>query len=148
MMPRFTVRTLLIIFAVVALWLSTFFVTFQGTTTLGYNIRRLLVLVGFLAAASSAVYLHGRRRAFWGSFTVMMLVLTLSISTRPPYILNPNIEKIAELLRNGFLQGRSSDEVETCAHETFYLVILLSMSFLMGFVSAWIYGHAKGTSNG
>jgi len=68
-MPRFGTRALLIAFVVVALWLS----TFSGFAA-GQDLRRSLLLVLLIAAASMAVYGRGRRRAFWAGFAIVMFL--------------------------------------------------------------------------
>lgn len=68
-MPRFGTKTLLIGFALAAVWFSTF-----GGYTGAQDVRRSMLLLVLVAAAFAAVYGRGRRRAFWAGFAAVMLV--------------------------------------------------------------------------
>lgn len=68
-MPRFGTRTLLIVFALVALWLS----TFSGFAA-AQDVRRSMLLSILVAAACLALYSRGRRRAYWAGFAIVMLL--------------------------------------------------------------------------
>ena len=142
MMPRFTIRTLLILIAFVALWLSTFFVMVQPTNPVGIHVRSIMVLLVFLSATCSAIYFKGQSRAFWGGFAAMMLMLTLNLPTKPPYILEGDISSIALAIITPFFHGRIPDQVAYCLRVTVYLGVLLSLSCLMGFISTCIYDKA------
>jgi hypothetical protein len=68
-MPRFGTRSLLIGFAVVALWLS----TLTGYEA-GHDVRAGILLVGIFAAAFAAIYSRGSRQAFWIGFVGALLL--------------------------------------------------------------------------
>jgi hypothetical protein len=68
-MFRFGTKTMLFVFILVAAWCS----TFSGYAA-GRDVRASVLLVVFLAAGYSALYSHGKARAFWvGFFAVMLL---------------------------------------------------------------------------
>jgi hypothetical protein len=68
-MPRYSTRTLLIVFGLIALWLATF---------AGYgaaqDIRRSLLLLGLIAATCLAIFSRGQRRVFWAGFSIVMFL--------------------------------------------------------------------------
>jgi hypothetical protein len=68
-MPRFGTKTLLIVAAVVALWLS----TLSGYAA-GHDVRRSMLLLILVLSLFAAVYGRGKRRAFWSGFFVVMLL--------------------------------------------------------------------------
>jgi hypothetical protein len=68
-MPRFGTKTLLIVTAIVALWLS----TLSGYAA-GNDVRRSILLLVLVLSGFAAVYGRGRRRAFWSGFFVVMLL--------------------------------------------------------------------------
>jgi hypothetical protein len=68
-MPRYGTRTLLIVFGIIALWLATF--AGHGAAQ---DFRRSMLLLALVAAACLAIFSHGRRRAFWTGFAVVMFL--------------------------------------------------------------------------
>jgi hypothetical protein len=68
-MPRFGTKSLLIAFAVAAVWLS----TFSGCWA-AQDVRRSILLLILIASGFLAIYGRGRRRAFWSAFAVVMLL--------------------------------------------------------------------------
>lgn len=72
-MPRFGMKSLLIAFALIALWLS----TFAGYT--GADDVRAFIMLAILVTSGIAAMTHtGRRRAFWAGF----FGTTLAIDTK------------------------------------------------------------------
>ena len=68
-MPRFGTKTLLIAFALLALWLS----TFSGFPA-APDVRRSMLLLILVASLFLAIYTHGMRRAYWSGFAIVMLL--------------------------------------------------------------------------
>src|SRR4051812_38705470 len=68
-MPRFGIKSLLIVITVVALWFSTF-----TDYPVAYHVRRSIVLLIFSASVLVAVYGRGRWRAFWIGFSLMLFL--------------------------------------------------------------------------
>src|SRR3954466_12713642 len=76
-MPRFGTKSLLVLVAVAALWLSTF-----GGHRGGDAVRRSILLLIFVTAGVAAVCARGRQRAFCVAFfAVMLLCGGFSLST-------------------------------------------------------------------
>jgi hypothetical protein len=69
-MPRFGIKSLLILLAVVGLLLST-----SSGYTGSQDIRAILLLLIFLTAGLAALFYRGRRQAFWIGFVVTMLIM-------------------------------------------------------------------------
>src|SRR4051812_12765029 len=68
--PRFGMKSLLILFAAVALWLSTF-VQYTGAHDFRYAMKLAVAIVSAAASASSV----GAGRYYWGGFAATMLAL-------------------------------------------------------------------------
>jgi hypothetical protein len=68
-MPRFGTKTLLIAFALLALWLSTFS-GFQAAS----DVRRSMLLLILVTSFFLAIYSQGKRRAYWSGFALVMLL--------------------------------------------------------------------------
>jgi hypothetical protein len=81
-MPRFSIKLMLIAFAVVAVWLST------ATGYLpGGDIRSAILLLAVVAAGLKAWYSAGREKAFWLGFFAVMLVMAYTIGTFAPRLM-------------------------------------------------------------
>jgi phosphoglycerol transferase MdoB-like AlkP superfamily enzyme len=76
-MPRFGTKSLLIGFALVALWLSTLY---GGPAS--RDIRDSILLFVLVASAFAAIYFRGRTRAFWAAFLVVLLLTDASTALR------------------------------------------------------------------
>jgi hypothetical protein len=80
-MPRFGMKALLLIAAIVAVWLS----TLSGYTG-AEDVRNIIRLLVFISAGSVALFGHGRRRAFAvGFFAVMFCLGTPIIKFAPQF---------------------------------------------------------------
>jgi hypothetical protein len=93
-MPRFGTRTLLVAFAIAAVWLS----TFSGYWA-AQDVRRSILLLILVASGSLALYSQGRRRAFWSAFAIVMFVCGGLSYERPLYRYVPDfvwIEMLGE----------------------------------------------------
>ena len=97
-LPRFGTRSLLLAFAVAALWLS----TFAGYAA-AQDVRRSIMLVVFLISGFAALYSRGQQRAFWsGFFAVMLLCAGLDLQQPlhryvPDFVWQNSIETSAQL---------------------------------------------------
>jgi hypothetical protein len=85
-MPQFGTRSLLLVFAAAALWLS----TINGYEAAS-DVRRSVMLVILLAALFSAVYFRERRRSFWSGFFIVMLISSLSGGIRQYFLYFPSL---------------------------------------------------------
>jgi hypothetical protein len=79
-MPRYGTGTLLVAFAIAAVWLS----TFSGYWA-AQDVRRSILLLILVASGSLALYGRGRRRAFWSAFAIVMFVCGGLSYERPLY---------------------------------------------------------------
>src|SRR6476619_5549701 len=79
-MFRFSIRSLLILIAVVALWLSTI-AFYEGA----HGVRALLILSVLVASGVAVTKYDGRRRAFWVGF--FLTVLTTGLDGKSPFAL-------------------------------------------------------------
>jgi hypothetical protein len=68
-MVRFSTKTLLFAFVLVALWFS----TFSGYSA-GRDVRASVLLIVFLTAGCAAIYSRGKGRAFWAGFFAVLLL--------------------------------------------------------------------------
>jgi hypothetical protein len=94
---RFSLKAILVVVTVVGLWLSS--MTIAG----GYDLRRLLILLIVMASVSATYSSTGRRRAFWLSFALVMLVMGLNVFYQTPAWPVPNFNwAIPVSERDGF----------------------------------------------
>jgi hypothetical protein len=70
LIPRFSIATMLIVSAVVAVWFSTFY-SYTGSD----DVRAICWLAIVIAPGAAAAYSEGARRAFWGGFFTTEFVL-------------------------------------------------------------------------
>jgi hypothetical protein len=137
-MARFRIRTLLILFAVVALWFS----TIAGYES-AYDVQALLMLSVLVASGIAATKYEGRRRAFWVGF--FLTVLTKGLVGRSPFGL-PWAERLLneyglyQNLPNGFL-----NHTFTFLKATIHAVVLLLIATVMGFLGVIVYGGFRQT---
>jgi hypothetical protein len=68
-MPRFSLKSMLIVFVAASLWLST-----AAGYTAGTDVRRSVLFLILVASGFAALYLHGKQRAFWAGFFAAMLL--------------------------------------------------------------------------
>jgi hypothetical protein len=75
-MPRYGTRSLLIAFALVAVWLATFGSSATSWVTMmaAQDLRRSMLLLLLVAVACLAVSSRGQRRAFWSAFAIVMFL--------------------------------------------------------------------------
>ena len=58
-MPRYNLRAAMGIFAILAIWLASFRMEFEA----GFDLRRGIYLMGFVASVACALYYRGKSRA-------------------------------------------------------------------------------------
>jgi hypothetical protein len=132
-MFKFSIRSLLMLVAVVALWLSTI-----ADYESAHDVRALLVL-SVLVASGVAVTKHdGRRRAFWVGF--FLTVLTMGLDGQSPFRL-----AWADRLLSEYGMGRNffNDKLNHkyyFAIATIHAAVLLLIATVMGFLGVLVYG--------
>jgi hypothetical protein len=140
-MFRFSIRSLLILIAVVALWLST--IAFYE----GANDVRAFVMLSVLVASGVAVTKYdGRRRAFWVGF--FLTVLTTGFIGKSPFGLPWPAERllneyrIFQNLPNGHL-----NPTYFFAISTIHAAMVLLIATVMGLLGVLVYGAVDKPSN-
>jgi thiosulfate reductase cytochrome b subunit len=130
-MPRYRVKTLLLISAVVALWLSTF-----SEYTSKEDVRQLIVIAVTLMSATAALSATGSKRAFWGGFTASMAIF----QTRSAFYSAPRMLWLQELAAklSGF-----RDPLTSNIQVTLTVVAWLLISAAIGWLCANVYREAK-----
>jgi hypothetical protein len=75
-MPRFGTRTLLVVFALVAVWFATFGASSSSAASVmaAQDLRRSMLLLVLVAAIGLAITRRGRTRAFWAAFSIVMVL--------------------------------------------------------------------------
>lgn len=135
LVPRFDIKTLLLIFTGVALWLS----TFTGYS-LASDLRNLIIYSVFLVAGLKAFCLRGRRQVFWvGFFSTMLLFLFASSGNTPQARLG---YFIYTSLRSTAFGGDISPFDSAAMSSIGFLVVMLG-STAMGYVGKRIYDQSQ-----
>ena len=129
-MPRFSIKTLLIVIAVAAIWLS----TLAGYPA-GRDVQSCIMLFITLAAAFAAAYNRGRTRAFWLGFAAIMLVSGLSRGIRQYFLYLPLFDWIYQIAPASTWQANA---VVYTVREA----ISLSLAVLFGRIAVRIYDHS------
>jgi hypothetical protein len=89
--PRFSTKTLLFVFVLVALWFS----TFSGYSA-GRDVQASVLLIVFLTVGFLAVYNRGKGRAFWAGFFAVMLLCGGNIFEGPVNKFIPNFHWLTQ----------------------------------------------------
>lgn len=144
-MPRFGIKSLLIVSAGLALWLSTF-----SRYAAASDVRKALLLAVLIASSYAAIRFEGRRRAFWGGFAVTMLIHGFTIPFDP---------SVPELLWFGYApkldwSGHATNkllpyiaasgsqlyqQLYPAVQATFAALWVLVVSMLIGWICAHVY---------
>lgn len=136
-MPRFSMKLMLILFAVAALWLSTF-AGYLGDT----DVRSLIMLSICVVAALRAYCLTGRARVFWlGFLAAMYLTISLSDSFRPTF---ESLRK--ELLPSdslGFQIPARLYGFWLAMYETVLACVFLMFATVMAYIGAYTYDQTR-----
>jgi hypothetical protein len=151
---RYSDKWLLVVFAAVALWLSTL-AGYKG----GGDVRASILFVFIFAAAFQAIYYRGRRQAFWIGFTVALLLLMLRQGEQwpfvPSFIQSRGIalywaaqvpkEPLPPNMRPGGpdgLYGRQA-QVYAALFATIRATFALALSVLVGLIGVYVYNHSR-----
>jgi hypothetical protein len=143
-MPRYSTKTLLIFFGIIGLWLA----TFAGQAA-AQDLRHSILLLVLVAAASMAVYSHGRQRAFWGAFAIVMFLCGGLTMNRPLHRYLPDFvwqERAVASISSLRVSSRQPT-AGLGVSETLTAGWTLALSALAGFVAAYIYSRTHTVSN-
>jgi hypothetical protein len=140
-MPRFGTKSLLIVVALLALWLST-----VNRHAVGSDIRNSIMLAIAVTSLLGVIYYGGQRRAFWTGFFIT--VLAVSVRASPFY---PKLYWINNLM-SAYGQDRdlprgATNYVYVFYDETFRAFVTLLLATLMGYIGTRIYEHSHQTEN-
>jgi hypothetical protein len=143
-MPRFRIRSLLLLTTAVCLWLATFSgeadPSLQGP---GSHFRRVLLATVLIASAVAAVSSSGHRRAFWSAFAAMMLLIMTVILGGYS---RPDVGAIARSWIEN-LQGIGlSRWLQTLVYCAFRDGLVLVCATFAGIVSAFVYDQIRKTN--
>jgi hypothetical protein len=132
---RFSLKAILVVVTVVGLWLSS--MTIPG----GYDLRRLLILLIVVSSVSATYCSTGRRRAFWLSFALVMLIMAVSIFRTNPEWPVPNFNwaitnKPDPFNTKGYFISESTRTVGTLITAT-----------IAGFIGDHIYGQTLNSND-
>jgi hypothetical protein len=148
-MPRIGIKLLLFLFALAALWLSTF-AGYPGAN----DVRKGVLLIVFMSAGYCAVLFRGRRRAFWAGFFIVMLLhapnLGASFDSSAHwhwfgYVANFDVDELTNKLIVYFADRTSTH------FGPYYSAIaapldaawLLTLAAIIGAVGAYIYERSR-----
>ena len=141
-MPRFTLKSMLLIFAVVAIWLSAF-VAYPAN----YGVRYAIVLLTTVAAGLKAYCSRGRQKCFWLGFAVVLFMAAFTEG-----ILGPNLRWLDQSVRPFFtsvniygnrqMPGPGEQKVEFVS-ETIKFGVALILAALAGLMGMDIYDQGS-----
>jgi hypothetical protein len=141
--PRFGIKSLLIVSAVVALWLSTLY-GYTGSNDIQAFIWTAIVVMSAVAAASYS----GKRRAFWAGFSGTSLLTSL----RTPFsTYGANLEWTQKLSMDlakawqGDIAGRG--RLVLNINTTLMFVTLLAAATVIGFLCVFVYEQSRTTED-
>lgn len=86
-MPRFGTKSLLIVFGIIAVWFATFGVsaTSYASVMAAQDFRRSMLFFVLVIVVSMAWFTRGRRRVYWATFAIVMLLCGGLNLQRPLY---------------------------------------------------------------
>jgi hypothetical protein len=142
-LPRFRIKSLLIVTAVVALWLSTL-TGYTGSNDIQAFVWAAIVIMAGVAAMSYTA----RRRAFWtGFFGTLLLSSMRTVFSVYGANLNWTQKLSTQLTTNwqGDASGRGRMVLNINA--TLILLVLLVAATVIGFLCVFVYDQSKKTEN-
>jgi hypothetical protein len=138
-MPRFSLWSLLVVVTLAAAWCATF-----AMGPIGTDIRRFLQLSILTIATCSAIHHHDSRRAFWLGFLFVFLLVGCEKLEELFQPLVPHIQwarSVAQYFAGG-QDDMARDDYYYRIYDTVWLLSVLSMSVVGGFISLGIYNRA------
>jgi hypothetical protein len=138
-LPRFGMKTLLIIATAIALWLSTF-----SAYTGHEDVRGFVMLSVAIGSGATAVYSGGAKRAFWGGFFAAIATM----GARGTFLsFSPRFAWATQLAYNlaELLPGQANQNLRNLQATFAYLCSLL-MAALIGLLCTYIYHQCRTTS--
>jgi hypothetical protein len=141
-MPRFGIKTLLLVFGMFAFWLASLWMG-----DIGGDVQRSIILAILFGSAAAAIYGRGRQRAFWGSFFAVIFLmgcdsLRTFLPMYFPYLGWPNT--VADKWGTSFT---SDPSLQSSAHSWIYWTLrmswILALATLIGFLVAAVHDKSR-----
>ena len=133
-MPRFGLKTILIVFTVVALWLS----TFTGYAAAS-DVRRSLVILTLAASIMAAFWNSGRRQAFWLGFAIVVVPMGFSIYYSSQQLPMPLFYWTTS---NSYYFTAPTPQV-IATQESIRAVGALLLATIAGFIGVFVYNQTR-----
>src|SRR6476660_198749 len=125
---RFSLKVILVVVTLLGLWLSS--VNIPG----GDDLRRVIILLVVVSSVSATYCSIGRRRAFWLSFALVMLIMATSIFRPNPEWPVPNFNWANAIKQGPF---NNSEKVYFIS-ESIRTVGTLTIAMVAGFIGDFI----------
>jgi hypothetical protein len=129
-MPRFRVGSLLILFAFVAMWLSTF-AKYTGSEDVRHGLRLLIAATSVVAAYCNG----GRARAFWMGFAAIWILYYLSSPAA-----GPKLFWVQAWVEN---DGPFPDSDTSVVMDTVRTGSILILAIVAGLIGIYSYGPER-----
>lgn len=137
-MPRFGMKSLLIVFAVIALWLS----TFAGYTGAD-DVRAFIMLTILITSGVAALSSTGRRRAFWAGFFGTMLAVATKLFFIAFVATFRWMRELSVEWALGIKEPIETGEVAKSINATIFLALTLIMATVIGLLCVHVYDQCK-----
>jgi len=151
-MPRFNIKQLFIIIAIISCWLSTTLVDYET----GNDVRQSMLLLGLAATGLTAFCTRGRRQVFWLGFFFVASIFAYNTLSIPNLYWIPNFSDgtffnngvsgvdptVPRYLTAQFGSAPANDFAEL-AGETIRLLIYIVISSMAGFIGIYIYDQTQ-----
>ncbi len=139
---KFSLSTMLIVIAAIAVWLGTFTITSQ----VGSDVRQVCRVLVLVWAAANVIYARGWVRAFWLGFAFVWLMYQSANSLKlfDTSTLEFNWARLA--VNQLTDSGATTVALYAALYDTFLLLGLLSVSTLGGIIFALVYRRNRARS--
>ena len=133
-MPRFRIKSLLILSAAIAVWFSTF-ARYTGAD----DVQHFMILAITIGSGAAAVSAVGAKRAFWGGFCATMW----AVNSRTLFSATPRFSWLTQAsiyLSRYISQGPASGKANMDSIQiTLAVCLWLVMAALIGMLCTYIY---------
>jgi hypothetical protein len=132
-LPRFSLKTLLIVATALALWFSTF-ASYRGAE----DVRGFVMLAVAVAAGAAACCSKGGRRAFWGGLCASLLIMGsrsqfVSFAPRLTWLFQITMD-LSGYLSSDPMQRKHLMESIQAMHFGVWLVIAMMIGLLCAYI--------------
>jgi hypothetical protein len=134
MLPRYGIRSLLIVFAMAALWFSTF-AGYSGSE----DIRAFIMLTILITSGVAAISSTTRRRAFWAGFFGTMLAVSTKLFFLAFVATFRWMREFSTEWAVGLRNPTDHGELAKSINATIFLGMLLIMATAIGLLCVHVY---------